>query len=104
MKQDTMIRKIQHIWRNIKVRTKFLFILTLAMLLVLSGVLATFRMPYKAYDRQLYQSSTQVITLFAGQIQSELDDVQEISMRILSDNVLQKNLSLLKRLPVNTTA
>ena len=77
-----MIRKIQHIWRSIKVRTKFLFILTLAMLLVLSGVLATFRMPYKAYDRQLYQSSTQVITLFAGQIQSELDDVQEISMRI----------------------
>lgn len=36
---------IQHIWRNIKVRTKFLFILTLAMLLVLSGVLATFRIP-----------------------------------------------------------
>ena len=95
---------IQHIWRNIKVRTKFLFILTLAMLLVLSGVLATFRMPYKAYDRQLYQSSTQVITLFAGQIQSELDDVREISMRILSDNVLQKNLGLLKRLPINTTA
>ncbi len=91
-------------WTNIKVRTKFLCILMLAMLLVLSGVLATFHMPYDAYDRQLYKSITQVITLFAGQIQSELDDVQEISMRILSDNVLQKNLSLLKRLPVNTTA
>ena len=99
-----MFRKMQQLWRNIKVRTKFIFILMLAMLLVLSGVLATFRMPYDAYDRQLYQSSAQVITLFAGQIQSELDDVQEISMRILSDNVLQKNLSLLKRLPINTTA
>lgn len=83
-----MIAEIRHMWTNIKVRTKFLCILMLAMLLVLSGVLATFHMPYDAYDRQLYKSITQVITLFAGQIQSELDDVQEISMRILSDNVL----------------
>ena len=63
-----MFRQMQQLWRNIKVRTKFIFILMLAMLLVLSGVLATFRMPYDAYDRQLYQSSAQVITLFAGQI------------------------------------
>ena len=99
-----MMHFIRRIWGNISVRAKFLFILLLAMVLVLTGVLSTFRMPYHAYDEQLYKSSTQVITLFAGEIQSELEDVQEISMRILSDNVLQKNLSLLKRLPINTTA
>ena len=98
-----MIQHLKSVWGNIKVRTKFLFILMLAMLLVLSGVLATFRMPYRAYDNQLYKSSAQVIVLFAGQIQDEMDEVQEISMRILSDNVLQKNLSLLRRLPINTT-
>ena len=88
---------------NIKVRTKFVLILALAMALVFGSVLATFRLPYAAYDEQLYKSSVQMITLFADRIQAELDDAEELSYRILADNVVQKNLSVMKRGAPNTT-
>ena len=90
-------QRLVHLMGNIKVRTKFALILALAMALVFASVLATFRLPYAAYDEQLYKSSVQMITLFADRIQSELDDAEELSYRMLADNVLQKNLSVMKR-------
>lgn len=96
-------QRLVHLMGNIKVRTKFVLILALAMALVFGSVLATFRLPYAAYDEQLYKSSVQMITLFADRIQAELDDAEELSYRILADNVVQKNLSVMKRGAPNTT-
>ena len=96
-------QRLVHLMGNIKVRTKFVLILALAMALVFASVLATFRLPYAAYDEQLYKSSVQMITLFADRIQAELDDAEELSYRILADNVVQKNLSVMKRGAPNTT-
>ena len=59
-------------WRNLRVRTKFLLILLLAIASVSTVSIATIRIPLRAYDEQLYRSSSQTITLFAEQIQSEL--------------------------------
>ena len=95
--------RLVHLMGNIKVRTKFVLILALAMALVFGSVLATFRLPYAAYDEQLYKSSVQMITLFADRIQAELEDAEELSYRILADNVVQKNLSVMKRGAPNTT-
>ncbi|MGN0763811.1 MAG: sensor histidine kinase [Aristaeellaceae bacterium] len=97
-------QRLVHLMGNIKVRTKFVLILALAMALVFGSVLATFRLPYAAYDEQLYKSSVQMITLFADRIQAELEDAEELSYRILADNVVQKNLSVMKRGAPNTTA
>ena len=96
-------QRLVHLMGNIKVRTKFVLILALAMALVFGSVLATFRLPYAAYDEQLYKSSVQMITLFADRIQAELEDAEELSYRILADNVVQKNLSVMKRGAPNTT-
>ena len=96
-------QRLVQLMGNIKVRTKFVLILALAMALVFGSVLATFRLPYAAYDEQLYKSSVQMITLFADRIQAELDDAEELSYRILADNVVQKNLSVMKRGAPNTT-
>lgn len=96
-------QRLVQLMGNIKVRTKFVRILALAMALVFGSVLATFRLPYAAYDEQLYKSSVQMITLFADRIQAELEDAEELSYRILADNVVQKNLSVMKRGAPNTT-
>ena len=96
-------QRLVQLMGNIKVRTKFVLILALAMALVFGSVLATFRLPYAAYDEQLYKSSVQMITLFADRIQAKLDDAEELSYRILADNVVQKNLSVMKRGAPNTT-
>lgn len=95
-----LLRQLQ----NIRVRTKVMLILTVAMVLVFLSVLMTFRLPYAAYDEQLYKSSVQAITLFANRIQAELDDAEDLSYRILADNVIQKNLSAMKQHPPSTTA
>ena len=83
-------------WRNLRVRTKFLLILLLAIASVSTVSIATIRIPLRAYDEQLYRSSSQTITLFAEQIQSELQGFEAISYQILTDNALQKNLSIMQ--------
>lgn len=85
---------------NLRLRTKFLLILLIAMSLVFGSMFALLQIPYSSYDDQLYKSSVQTITLFVEKIQAELKDIEELSYRILADNVLQKNLSVMKkRLP-----
>lgn len=81
--------------RNLSVRTKFLFILLLATTLVSITAVASLLIPLRAYDEQLYRSSTQMISLFAEQVQRELRNVEDISYRILTDNTLQENLAVL---------
>lgn len=90
------MHRLRELWRDLRVRTKFLLILLLAIALVSFTAVGTLQIPMKAYDEQLYQSSSQMITLFADQIQSELQNFEAISYRILTDNTLQKNLSVMK--------
>lgn len=88
---------------NLPLQTKFLMILLLALLFIASAMFAATRIPNEAYDEQLYASSVQMTTLFAEKIQSSMDGMNDLSFRILSDNVLQKNLSILLHEPPNTT-
>lgn len=89
------MERLTELLRNLRVRTKFLLILLLATALVSAAALGAVHIPMKAYDDRLYQSSAQTIALFAEQIQSELQDFEAISYRILADNTLQKNLSIM---------
>ncbi len=89
---------------NLHVRTKFLLILLLAISLVSATALLSLHIPQAAYDEQLYQSSAQMITLFADQIESELTNFEALSYHILTDIALQKDLSTMKRLSPGTVA
>ena len=94
--------RLSDFWRNLRVRTKFLLILLLAIALVSTTSIAAMRIPLRVYDEQLYQSSSRMITLFAEQIQSELQNFEAISYRILTDSALQKNLSIMRDSPPGT--
>ena len=48
-----LMEGLRRLFNRVKVRTKFMLILLLAMTLVFAGMLATFRIPYQAYDEQL---------------------------------------------------
>ena len=89
---------------NRRLRTKFVLILMAAMLLVFAITLATMRIPYAAYDQQLYNSSTQLITLFADRIQGELENIEALSFRMLADNVLQESLRDMLDKPITTSS
>ena len=75
---------------------RFLLILLVGIVPVGVVAIVTLYIPLRAYDRQLYKSSAQMISLFAEQIQDELMNFEDISYRILTDTALQENLSIMK--------
>lgn len=83
-------------WQNLRLRAKFLLILLVGIVPVGIVAIVTLYIPLRAYDRQLYKSSAQMISLFAEQIQDELMNFEDISYRILTDTALQENLSIMK--------
>lgn len=103
-RRASFLRRLLKRIANTRLRTKFLMILLLAMAFVGVSTFLTIRLPYAAYDDELYKSSVQMITLFADKIESELADIEALSFRILADNVLQENLSALKEKPFGTAA
>lgn len=48
--------------------------------------IATLLIPLRAYDEQLYESSSQMISLYAEQIKHEMKNYEDISYRILTDS------------------
>ena len=90
------MQKLIRFWQNLSLRAKFLLILLVGIVPVGVVAIVTLYIPLRAYDRQLYKSSAQMISLFAEQIQDELMDYEDISYRILTDTALQENLSIMK--------
>lgn len=90
------MQKLIRFWQNLRLRAKFLLILLVGIVPVGIVAIVTLYIPLRAYDRQLYKSSAQMISLFAEQIQDELMNFEDISYRILTDTALQENLSIMK--------
>ena len=79
------MQKLIRFWQNLRLRAKFLLILLVGIVPVGIVAIVTLYIPLRAYDRQLYKSSAQMISLFAEQIQDELMNFEDISYRILTD-------------------
>lgn len=90
------MQKLIHFWQNLRLRAKFLLILLVGIVPVGITTIAVLHVPLRNYDKQLYKSSAQMISLFAEQIQHELKGYEDISYRILTDKTLQENLSTMK--------
>ena len=65
-------------------------------ILVCIGNLAAFQILQKAYNKELYDKSIQLLSLFAENVQSELDRVTYDSENMISDEILQRELSIMK--------
>lgn len=90
------MRSLVQFCENLQVKTKFLLILFVAIVMVSSTAVLTMHFPLRVYDEQLYESSAQKVTLFAEQIKSELENFDSLSYQILTDRVLQENLTVMK--------
>lgn len=83
-------------WQNLRFRAKFLSILLTGIALISVTSIAALHIPLRAYDEELYKSSSQMISLFAEQVQNGLKDYEDISFRILTDKTLQENLTIMR--------
>lgn len=96
------MQRLIRFWRNLRLRAKFLSILLTGIALISVTCIAALHIPLRAYDEELYKSSSQMITLFAEQIQNELKNYEDISFRILTDKTLQENLTVMRDTPPGT--
>ena len=64
------MRKLQTFWQNLHLRAKFLLILLVGIVIIGVDAIATLLIPLRAYDEQLYESSSQMISLYAEQIKA----------------------------------
>lgn len=98
------MRKLQTFWQNLHLRAKFLLILLVGIVIIGVDAIATLLIPLRAYDEQLYESSSQMIFLYAEQIKHEMKNYEDISYRILTDSSLQENLAIIKDASPGTLA
>ena len=80
-------------FRDIKLQTKFLWIFLITGLIIGIGNVIAFQILKNAYDQELYRESVQLMTLFAEDIQAELERVTYDSENMVSDELLQNYLS-----------
>lgn len=84
---------------DIKIRYKFLLIFVMATITMFFGSLFVSHIMQDAYDKELYNKSVQLLTLFSENVQAELEQVVFDSIIIVSDDILQEELSAMKDSP-----
>ena len=84
-------------FRNQKLQIKFSIILLFALLLMFLGMLGTSTMTNQAYNDALYERTVQLLTLFAQNVQEELESIGDFSFSIIADNVIQDGLTQLHK-------
>ena len=90
--------------KNIKIKNKMLSVLVFALTAVFLLTLASSFIPYHTYNEQLYASGVQTLSLFAGALEDKLDEYTDFTFRVLSDHVVQSNLSVMSSSIVGSEA
>lgn len=83
--------------KNIKIKYKILMVLAVALTAVFLGTLCSSFLPYRAYDDQLYKSGVQTLSLFSDGLEAELNHYVDLSYRLLGDDVIQDNLTQMRK-------
>ncbi len=81
---------------DMKIQYKFLTIFSIVAVVMLIGNLSVFRILQKAYNKELYNKSVQLLTLFAEEVQLQLDQIVYDSESIIGNEKLQKELQVMK--------
>lgn len=81
---------------NMKLMNKFMFISLLIVTLTIVANLLNFYVLKNAYDKELYDKSLQLLSLFAEDVQTELEQIVYDSESIITDDMLQRELSAIK--------
>lgn len=90
---------MRKIVNNMKIRYKFLLIFLMVAILMFLASLFVSHIIQETYDKEVYNKSIQLLTLFSENVQSELDQVVYDSTIIVSDDILQAELSSMKSSP-----
>jgi two-component system sensor histidine kinase YesM len=81
---------------DIKIREKFLLIITVLVLLTIGFEIQSRRLPYSAYDEQLYEKTLQILSTYSNHMESEFNKMEAITYLIIGDPFVQDHLATLR--------
>lgn len=84
-----------HLLQNLSLYIKMLLIITFACFVLLLGNYAVLQMVYHSYDEQLYTKTAQVFTSYAEQVENEFDKINTMTLSMLGDTGIQRNMTVL---------
>jgi two-component system sensor histidine kinase YesM len=81
---------------DIKIRDKFMLIITVLVLLIIGFEIQSRRLPYSAYDEQLYEKTLQILSTYSNHMESEFNKMEAITYLIIGDPFVQDHLIALR--------
>lgn len=78
--------------KNLKFSVKLSMIICITCLVLLIVEMAGRKSVYSVYDEQLYQKTIQLCIAYSGQLESEIERIEDISFSVIGDSGLQEKL------------
>jgi len=89
------IKQLSIWFKDRRLYTKILLIISLACVIFLIGNYGVIRMVYYAYDEQLYIKTAQVFSSYVENVNTVFDQIENVSLSLLGDEAFQKNMTIL---------
>lgn len=83
--------------KNLRLRTKLMVILCVLFASSLTICVYVSHIPYSEYDEQINNHVTQLLTLYADRIEAKISSIEDLTLSMIGDDDLQKNLKTILR-------
>lgn len=83
---------ISNKYKNLKIKYKLILFISILLIVCLSFIIMGFQYAFNSYDEQIYRQSSQVLIMSSNRIEDELKNIEEVTYKILTDDVIQHAL------------
>ncbi|WP_438349177.1 cache domain-containing sensor histidine kinase [Paenibacillus sp. FA6] len=90
------MRKYKSAFNNMGIHYKMIGLISLLMLVSFAVYITVLKSVFSIYDEQIYEKSSQVLTMSSVGIESQLKEMEELSFKVVSDEQIQSYLTKLK--------
>ncbi|WP_226667851.1 sensor histidine kinase [Metabacillus litoralis] len=84
---------IANLYKNLKIKYKLIVFISILLVVCLSFIIIGFQYAFNSYDEQIYRQSSQVLIMSSNRIEDELKNIEEVTYKILTDDVIQRSLT-----------
>ena len=98
------IKEIRKRFEDLSLAKKMLLVYLILLLLTFVISITALQASFKIYDQQLYEKSQQELDFFSQRVNSSLEGLEQISMAVATDAMIQEQLAKMQELPYSSSA
>ncbi|UGB32044.1 cache domain-containing sensor histidine kinase [Metabacillus sp. B2-18] len=85
-------RSISTRYKNLRIKYKLIVFISILLIVCLTFIIIGFQYAFNSYDEQIYRKSSQVLIMSSNRIEDELKNIEEVTYKIMGDDVIQNAL------------